>query len=195
MSFRLAARIYKAPWSFLHVFVMNLAVCIPAQAANVVLGGQLPQLLVQDKGELVRQNDQFMYRPWNTNLLLGKVQVVHYLAARLAASKLHEPFTDALRIAALPVEKYESTTLINVSDVLWGTAGLVEGELKSNKKKYPHERLISDAEGIGLKVWGFKTKSSAIMILDKSGKIIFFTESALDQYQIAEALDLIRANL
>lgn len=188
-------RINKKAWLFLQVFVLNLAVCIPAQSANVVLGGKLPELLVQNRGELVRQDGQFMYRPWNSNFVLGKVQVVHYLAARLSASKLHEPFTDALRIAALPAGKYESTTLINVSDVLWGTAGLVEEELKSNKKKYPRERLITDVEGIGLKVWGLKRKSSAIMVLDKYGKIIFFTESALNQNQIAEALDLIRSNL
>jgi YtfJ family uncharacterized protein len=195
MSLRSTTRSIRTAFIFLALAVLHLAVCTPAQSANIAIGAQLPEISIQNKGELVRQDGAFIYTPWNTSLLLGKVQVVHYLAARLTASKLHEPFTDALRTAAFPAEKYESTSLINVNDALWGTAGFVESELKTNKIKFPHERLVSDVEGIGLKQWELRRGNSVIVILDKSGKVIFLTENALSPNQIADVLALIRNNL
>jgi YtfJ family uncharacterized protein len=153
---------------------LSLVISFAAQAANITVGAPLPDLAISDKGEIVRQGDKYEWKAWDTAMLPGKVQVVQYLAARLTASKINEPFTDALREAKLPNDKHESTTLINADDATWGTSGFIDGELKSNKKKYPHARMIQDAKGEGLKAWGLKKEGSAIAILDKTGKVIFF---------------------
>lgn len=178
--------------------LVTLAFCLltsfAVQAAAITTGAPLPALSIADKGELVKKGDGFSYQPWSSTSMAGKVYVVQYLAARLTASKMNEPFTDALREANLPNEKHVSTTLINADDAMWGTSGMVDGELKSSLKKYPHASLVNDAAGAGLKAWGLKKESSAIIVLDKSGKVIFFKEGALTADEIKSTLALIQNN-
>jgi len=169
-------------------------VSFAAQAANITVGAPLPALAIAEKGELAKKGDDFSFQPWSSASLPGKVVVVQYLAARLTASKMNEPFTDALRAANFSDEKYLSTTIINSDDAMWGTSGMVDGELKSSSKKYPHASLINDAKGSGLKAWELKKEGSAIAVLDKTGKVIFFKEGALTADEIKSTLALIQSN-
>jgi YtfJ family uncharacterized protein len=178
----------------LAVAALCLFVSIAAQAATIAVGTPLPALTVAEKGELVKKGDDFSFQSWSSASLPGKVVVVQYLAARMAASKMNEPFTDALRAANFSDEKYLSTTLINSDDAMWGTGGMVDGELKSSLKKYPHASLVNDAKGAGLKAWGLKKEGSAIAVVDKTGKVIFFKEGALTADEIKSTLTLIQSN-
>lgn len=174
---------------------LGLIVSFAAQAATITVGAPVPPLAVTDKGELIQKGDDIIYQPWDTSMLPGKVQVLQYLAARMTASKINEPFTDALRAANFSPEQQITTTVINTDDVLWGTTGFVNSELKSNKKKYPHARMIADATGKGLEAWSLKKEGSAIAVLDKTGKVIFYKEGGLTPEEIKSTLALIQANL
>jgi len=178
----------------LAVAALCLFVSFAAQAATITVDAPLPALAIADKGELVAKGDDFAYQPWSSASLTGKVHIVQYMAARAAANKMNEPFTDALRIANFPNDKQLSTTVINADDAMWGTAGFIDGELKKNKKKYPYASMVTDAKGDGLKIWGLKKEGSAIAILDKTGKVIFFKEGALTADEIKSTLALIQSN-
>jgi YtfJ family uncharacterized protein len=175
--------------------VLSLLVSFAAQAATITVGAPVPPVSITEKGELVLKDGDVVYQPWDTSMLEGKVQVLQHLAARMSASKINEPFTDALTAARFSPEQQVTTTVINTSDLLWGTTGFVNSELKANKKKYPHARLIADASGKALQAWDLKKENSAIAILDKTGKVIFFKEGAMTPDEIKSALELIRSNL
>lgn len=172
-----------------------LFVSFAAQAATITVGAPVPPLSITDKGELIQKGDDIIYQPWDTSMLPGKVQVLQYIAARMTASKINEPFTDALTAANFPPEQQVTTSVVNTDDVLWGTTGFVNSELKSNKKKHPHARIIADAKGEGLKAWDLKKEGCAIAVLDKTGKVIFYKEGALTADEIKSTLALIQASL
>jgi YtfJ family uncharacterized protein len=174
---------------------LGLFVSFAAQAATITVGAPVPQLSITDQGELIQKGDDIIFQPWDTSMLPGKVQVLQYLAARMTASKINEPFTDALREANFSPEKQVTTTVINTNDVMWGTTAFVKSELKSNKKKYPHARMIADSTGKGLDAWSLKKEGSAIAVLDKTGKVIFYKEGAMTAAEIKSTLTLIQSNL
>jgi len=173
----------------------SFLVAISANAAAITTGKPLPQLDVADKGEVVPQGSEFTWQPWSTSKVPGTVHVIQYLAARASTQDMNKPFTDALTARALPRDKYMSVTLVNMDDAMWGTSGLVPGELKKNKKLHPQDRLIADAKGDGRKTWDLKKESSAIIVLDKQGNVVFFKDGSLTKEEIDSTLKLIESAL
>lgn len=163
--------------------------------ATITSGAPLPSLSIENKGELVLQGDTVTYQHWSTAALTGKVQVLQYMAGRMAASKLNEPFTDQLKTRGFPLDKYHVTTIINLSDAFFGTSGFVNSELKSNKKKYPKSSIVADKSGLGATLWGLKRQSSAIFVLSPTGEVLFFKDGALSAEEIDNVLALIQQQI
>ena len=167
--------------------------------AEISVGQPLPSVTIPTKGELILKDNQIHYQQWNSENLVQtespKVHVVQYLAARMSASKINEPFTDKLSEVKFPIEKHLVTTIINVSDAMWGTGGFVAGELASNKKKHPHASMVADQNGIGAKTWELAPQSSAVMILSPQGEVLFFKDGALSATELSEAIKLIEQEI
>ena len=71
--------------------------------ANALESGQaLPGVRVEELGELKLHDEQLSYAAWDSRALLGKLNVIQYLAARLSSKSLNKPFTDQLEAAGLP---------------------------------------------------------------------------------------------
>ena len=155
-------------------------------------GAALPELRVEELGELHVAADAVQYTPWHSRAAAGKVQVVQYLAARLSAKSLNEPFTDRLRDSGIPIERYHVTTIVNLDDALIGTRGMVLSELAKNKKRYFRSSIVADAHGLGLKAWRLQPKSSAIIVLGPDGRVEFFRDGAMTPEEIDQALQLVR---
>ena len=73
-----------------------------AAADGIGLGRPLPQLSIEDRGELLLEGDEVTFRPWVLPRGIGKIHVLQYMAATRGASKLNEPFTDRLGEIAVP---------------------------------------------------------------------------------------------
>ena len=58
-----------------------------------------------------------------------------------------------------------------------------------------HERLIADAKGDGQKTWGLKKESSAIIVLDKQGNVVFFKDGALTPQEVQATIKQIESLL
>lgn len=155
-------------------------------------GEPLTPLSIEDKGELILEGEETAFRAWRLGDAEGYPQVVQYLAARLSASKINEPFTDTLGAAGLSHDHYRVTTIINLDDALWGTGGFVIRELEKNKRAHPHAIMVADAQGTGLAEWELERENSAIILLDASGIVRFFKQGALSDTEIAEVVQMLR---
>jgi len=177
----------------LGVLVALWALAVPARGADIAVGTPLPAVSIDDKGELLIDGDKVRFQPWSTDSLLGKPVYLQYVAARQSASELNQPFSDAVAAAAIPPGQIHVAAVINVADALWGTGGLVAGELKKNKAEHPHSMIVHDADGRGRAAWGLAEKSSAVIILDATGTVLFARDGALSADDIVQALTLLRS--
>lgn len=170
-----------------------LLVLLCGSGANALEPGQaLPGVRVEELGELKLDAQQLSYGAWDSSALLGRLNVIQYMAARLSSKSLNKPFTDQLEAAGLPLDRYHVTTIVNLDDALFGTRGFVLSELESNKKRYHLSSIVADAHGLGLRVWQLTPKSSAIIIVGADGRVKFFRDGAMTADEIAAALQLLR---
>jgi len=158
---------------------------------GIDLGQPLPELSIEDRGELLLENDEFGFRPWVLPAAIGKTHVLQYMAATKGASKLNEPFTD--RLKEISDGSYQVTTVINLDDAMWGTSGFVISEVKKNKRKYPGSHMVLDADGAGRELWKLEPDSSAIVIMDGGGSVRYLKDGPMSAQEIERALNLIRA--
>jgi len=174
------------------ILVMLSAV---GHAADIRVGEKLPPLRIADLGECVIHGDETVFEPWESSTMLGKVQIVEYVAARAGVARLHRPLYDAIREAGFSAAELAVTKLVNADDALWGTSGLVTSKVGENKKEFPENSLVVDAKGIGLRRWGLQQGSGAIALLDRSGDVLFFKEGGLTDDEIHTVVALIRERL
>ena len=172
-----------------------LAVSSFSLAANLVVGEKIPPFNVADKGECVLKADDTDFIPWSTDALKGSVQVVEYVAARAGIDDIDRAFFTALEQANFTAGQIAITKLVNSDDAMWGTSGLVAGEIRKNKKKEPSVRLVVDAEGVGQQQWELTKKNAALAILDANGKVLFFKEGGPDAEEIQQMIELIKQQL
>ena len=176
--------------------ILYLAMTAIIGQAQVVVGKPIPPLEIKKPGELILEGeDTIRYQPWNTGLLVGKVHVVQYLAGRLGVKDMNKALTDALESKNFADEYLHNTTIINLDDTLFGTAGIVNSQLKGNKIKYWFSSIVADREGDGATLWRLKPKSSAIILLSPDSGVLFFKDGKLDELEINQVLDLIQRQI
>lgn len=177
--------------------VVSLAALSPfmAQASSLTTGESLPTIAVKEYGQIVLRDGDESYKNWNSEDMLGKVRVVQAIAGRSSAKELNQPLMKAITASQFPTEKYQTTTIINQDDAIWGTGSFVKSKTEDSKKEYPWSSIVLDEHGVVAKAWQLKEDSSAIIVLNKKGKILFVKQGALDKQQVNEVLQLVKANL
>ncbi len=178
---------------FLLAPLLFFVLCANVQAGALVLGEPIPPLDIESMGEMELSDDQIIYSPWSLQHP-NKVHVLQYMAGTMSASKLNEPFTDALQ-QGINYSLYYVTTIINLHDSMWGTRGFVQREVEKNKRRYPLSSLILDDQGSGRTTWQIGKKTSTIVIADGNGSIIYIKHGAMSEQEIEQTLDLIRAQV
>ncbi|WP_372781052.1 YtfJ family protein [Litorivivens sp.] len=168
------------------------------QALALSAGQPLPELMIQDKGELTldAQND-IVYVPWSTKNLdtKGEVQIIQYMAARPSAEKQIRPFTDRLEEAGFPEELIHVTTVVNLDDVTFGMSSWALSELEKNKREYATSAMVADMKGHGLQLWNLTAKSSALIVLGSDGNILYLKDGKLNKKEIESTLKLIDSEI
>ena len=103
-------------------------------AHNFKDGNPVPLVNVSDKGELVLNGKDIGYQPWQSTSLTGKVFLIQHIAGRSSAKELNAPMIEAIKAAKLPQDKYQTVTVINSNDAIWGTSGFVKSSAEATEK-------------------------------------------------------------
>ncbi|TCL06375.1 YtfJ family protein [Sodalis ligni] len=161
------------------------------QAHNLRIGAPLPRVGVADKGELLYQNNEFSYKSWNSAQLKGKIHLVQHMAARTSASEMNAAMVEAIKKASLPGKYYQTTTIVNGDDALFGSLAYSRNWLENNKKMSPAAQFILDVHGDVRQAWGLRAKSSAIVVLDAGGRVRYIKEGALTLPDVQQVIELL----
>lgn len=171
---------------------LSLLLPVSAMAHNFVKGERVAPVGVADKGELIYQQDEFSYKNWNSAQLPGKVRVIQHIAGRSSAKEKNAALIEAIKAAKFPHDRYQTTTLVNTDDAIPGTGMFVRSSIESNKQQYPWSQFIVDSHGVVKKAWQLADGGSAIVVLDKQGKVEFAKDGALTQDEVRQVTDLVR---
>ncbi|WP_428774961.1 YtfJ family protein [Vibrio sp.] len=174
-----------------------LVACSPltSLAHNLTVGEILPAAKVDSYGELVLEGDDISYQSWQTDDMLGKVRVVQAVAGRSSAKKLNAPMMAAITAAKFPAEQYQTTSIVNQDDAIWGTGAFVKSSIADSKREFPWSSMVLDENGVVAASWQLAPESSAIIVLDKQGQVQFVKEGALKEEEISQVIALIKQQL
>ncbi|MFG1173248.1 YtfJ family protein [Erwiniaceae bacterium CAU 1747] len=178
---------------FRHVIALTcLLLPLIACAHNLTDNQRVPPVGIADRGELVYQQDKFSYKNWNSAQLPGKVRVIQHIAGRSSAKEQNAALIEAIKAAKLPHDRYQTTTIVNTDDAIPGTGMFVRSSIESNKKQFPWSQFIVDSNGNVLQAWQLQSGGSAIIVLDKEGRVRFAKDGALTQDDVKQVMTLLR---
>jgi YtfJ family uncharacterized protein len=151
-----------------------------AFSSAIEVNGTLPAFEVPSKGELVLADDKIYHQPWSTaQISKGTPALVFHVAARMSADSIIAPLKERLNQANYETDSFQSISIINLDDALWGTSGLVSSELGKNKREHPEAVLVADTEGNGLAAWQLEQGTVAFILVDYEGKIRYLKQGKL----------------
>ena len=159
-----------------------------ASAHQFETGQRVPPIGITDRGELVLDKDQFSYKTWNSAQLVGKVRVLQHIAGRTSAKEKNATLIEAIKSAKLPHDRYQTTTIVNTDDAIPGSGMFVRSSLESNKKLYPWSQFIVDSNGVARGAWQLDEESSAVVVLDKDGRVQWAKDGALTPEEVQQVM-------
>lgn len=171
--------------------VSCLLMPLMATAHNFTNGQRVAPVGVADRGELILDNDKFSYKKWNSAQLPGKVRVVQHIAGRSSAKEKNAALIEAIKSAGLPHDRYQTTTIVNTDDAIPGSSMFVRSSIESNKKLFPWSQFVVDSDGVVRKAWQLDEGSSAIVVLDKDGRIQWSKDGALTADEAKQVIALL----
>lgn len=164
---------------------VSLALLGSSLGMTLEVGGNLPTLDVPSRGELVMLGDKVSFSPWSsTSISTGSPALIFHMPARMSSDAAIAPLRARLEAGEYPTESFQSISVVNLDDALWGTSGLVAGELAKNKRAHPQAVLVADDAGRGLKAWQLKSRTIAVILLNAEGEITYLKEGELSQNDI-----------
>ncbi|WP_100753394.1 YtfJ family protein [Vibrio salilacus] len=171
--------------------------CSPsfAFAHNIAIGQPLASIEIASHGEIVLNGDQAEFKTWSTQDMLGKVRVIQAIAGRSSAKAMNAPLMTAITAEEFPQQSYQTTTIINQDDAIWGTGSFVKSSAQDSKKEFPWSSMVLDEEGRAAKAWQLVEESSAIIVQDKQGQVLFVKEGVLSDQEIEQVISLIKQNI
>lgn len=165
--------------------------------AGLKQGYTLPVLHIQEGGEIHVSDNNIIKRPWSSSCFddKGKVQVVQYIAANFGVRKQNKAFNDSLVEKRFTSEQMSTTIIVNMADTMEMAKGMVMKKLAKSKAEHHTIDFVIDDHGVGLQRWGMKNKSSAVIVLDQNGRVLFAKDGPLSDIEIEATIRLIEAHM
>jgi uncharacterized protein len=158
----------------------------------IEVGGTLPNFTVPSKGELVLNGEKISHKPWSTSqIALGSPALIFHTAARMSSDGIIAPLKKRLNAREFEPGSFQSISIINLNDALWGTSGLISSELSKNKREHPEAILVADEKGAGIKAWTLSTGTVSFILVDDEGKIRYIKEGKLSAADIDTIMTLL----
>jgi YtfJ family uncharacterized protein len=120
------------------------------------------------------------------------LQQVHHL---LHLFRCERPVFGPLHATILIQHHYSGTFFIQLpgtDDAIPGSGMFVRSSLESNKKLYPWSQFIVDSNGVALGAWQLDEESSAVVVLDKDGRVQWAKDGALTPEEVQQVMDLLQ---
>ena len=174
--------------------MMGSLISVNAFAHNIQPNQLLANVTVSDKGEITLNGNDVAYKSWSSTALPGKVRVIQHIAGRSAAKEKNQAMIDAIKASHFNPTKYQTTTIINADDAIVGTGMFVKSSAEKGKVENPHSQVVLDDKSAVKNAWALNAKESAIIVLDKNGKVKFVKEGQLSASDIEGKFDLIISN-
>ncbi len=151
------------------------------------LGSKLPGITLDgDKGGRVAGGK------WESSELQGKVHLVFYVDPD--ESDLNEVLSDAVKASEPDRSKFASVAIINMA-ATWKPNFAIQSVLEGKQEKFPHTTYVKDMDKYIVKSWNIADDNNDIILLDKTGKILFIQEGEVDADGIKKVLKLIKENM
>lgn len=177
---------------FLSLFA--LLTILPAEAME--LGSSLPSAQVTHNGELILQGKSVSYQPWTSQqITVGSPALIFHMAARLSSEQIIAPLKAALEAEDYAAGSFQSVSVINLSDALWGTRGLVLSKLTDNKREHPEASLIADKEGVVRRDWQLSGEGVAVILVSAEGDIRYFQEGNISDEDVTVIMSALNAEI
>lgn len=156
-------------------------------------GQSLPLLDIWEGGEIYIGGNTIVEKPWSSKSFdsKGRIQFVQYVAANRNAVGQNKMFTDALIEKHYSPKELETTIIVHMADTISLAKGFVVSKMAKNKARHQAINFVIDDEGVGLERWGMKNKSSAVIVLDASGKVLFAKDGPLSETEVESTIKLI----
>jgi YtfJ family uncharacterized protein len=97
---------------------------------------------------------------------------------------------EAIKAANLPHDRYQTTTIINTDDAIPGSAMFVRSSIEQ-QKALSWSQFIVDSDGVARKAWQLDEGSSAIVVLDKDGRVQYVKDGGLTQAEVQQVIALL----
>ncbi|PNH92777.1 YtfJ family protein [Vibrio diazotrophicus] len=171
--------------------------CSPAItfAHNIQLNNSVPNVEVETYGEILVEGKDTTFQAWNSEQMKGKVRIIQAIAGRSAAKAMNADLMAAITAAHFPEQEYQTTTIINQDDAIWGTGSFVKSSAQDSKLEFPWSSIVLDESGNVAKSWDLQPESSTIIVQDKQGNVLFVKEGALNEQEIQQVLELVKVSL
>jgi YtfJ family uncharacterized protein len=167
-----------------------------ASAHNLSVGEEVPNVSVTSYGEIVLNSEgDTVYKAWKANDMLGKVRVIQAIAGRSSSKEMNAPLMAAITAAKFDADDYQTTTIINQDDSIWGTGSFVKSSAEDSKQEFPWSSMVLDEEGTVAETWELAEESSAIIVQDRDGEVLFVKEGALSESEVKQVIVLIKENI
>ncbi|MGF1706557.1 YtfJ family protein [Enterovibrio baiacu] len=162
-----------------------------AQAHNINNGQALPSVSVEKYGELTLSGDDVGFKTWSSAELTGKVRIIQAIAGRSSSKEMNAPLVEAIKAADFSNDTYQTTTIINQDDAIWGTGGFVKSSAEDSKREFSWSSIVLDESGAVAGAWNLKEENSAIVVVDQEGVVRFVKEGALSEMEVKQVIDLV----
>lgn len=177
------------------IALLLLSTPLTLQAHNLTTGQTLPAVSVEKHGELLLENNDIVYKPWSESQLIGKIRIVQAIAGRSSAKEMNAELMKTITASEFDQNSYQTTSVINQDDAMWGTSSFVKSSAEDSKKEFPWSSMVLDKNGSVAKSWQLSEESSTIILLDRDGVIQFVKEGALTSDEVNQVIDLIKSKL
>lgn len=155
--------------------------------ATLPLNKPIPQVSLE--GDSGGRLDE---KAWSSTELMGKVHVIFYVDPD--AADVNNAASEALKAENFSTEHYQSVAIINLA-ATWLPNFAIQPKLESKQKQYPSTLYLVDKNKSLVSQWGLQDDSSNILVVNKSGIVVFSVDGALTKEQITLMVKTIYDNL
>jgi YtfJ family uncharacterized protein len=172
-------------------FGLSLALLAGISSTSILAGiklGEVPPS-IKLSGDL---GGRLTGADWASEELKGKVHVLFYVDPD--EKDLNDHAAQALKAEAFPLDAYTSIAIINMA-ATWKPNFAIESRLEEKQKEFPHTIYVKDFQKLLVKQWQLADDSSDVVVFDKDGKVVFVKMGKLADADVAQLVQVVRANL
>ncbi len=164
--------------------LLLLPLLLSLSLSAVELGKALPIItLDKDKGGRVAGG------AWSSSELTGKVHLLFYVDPD--EGDTNDALSDAVKASEPDHDKFASVAIINMA-ATWKPNFAISSILKGKQEKFPDTIYAEDMDKHIIKAWDVKDDSNDVILLDKTGKVLYYHSGELDEKEIKKVLKLLK---